>query len=136
MAVTINSIVFPQAPKSAAAGVATANTTLTTSPSNTGLLVTFGANGGRLTRLTATPLETVTANNLQAYRDAGSVGVSKYLFNSQTGGSDTVSGTDGPTTVDFGYSDDNPLIGQPNERIYVATGISKSYNFVAEWADF
>ena len=136
MAATPNSIITPQTPRSNAVGVATANTTLTTGPTNTGLLVTFGANGGRLTRLTAIPLETVTANNLQAYRDIGTAGVSKYLFSCQTGGSDTVSGTDGPATVDFGYSDSNPLIGQPNERIYVATGITKAYNFVAEWADY
>lgn len=136
MAGTANSIITPQTPKSGAVGVATANTTFTTSPTNTGLLVTFGANGGRLTSLKATPLETVTANNLQAYRDIATAGVSKYLFNAQTGGSDTVSGTDGPATVDFGYSDDNPLIGMALERIYVATGISKSYNFTAEWADY
>ncbi|WP_293681906.1 hypothetical protein [uncultured Phenylobacterium sp.] len=136
MAVTANSIITPQTPRSNAVGVATANTTFTTSPTNTALLVTFGANGGRLTRLSATPLENVTANNLQAYRDVGTAGVSKYLFAAVTGGSDTVSGADGPATLDFGYSDDNPLIGQPNERIYVATGIAKAYNFIAEWADY
>lgn len=136
MAVTPNSIVTPQTPKSNAVGVTTANTTFTTSPTNTGLLITAGANGARVTRITATPLETVTANNLQAYRDVATAGVSKYLFNSQTGGSDTVSGTDGPTTVDFGYSDDSPLLLQPLERVYVATGITKAYNFAAEWADY
>lgn len=136
MPVTANSIITPQTPKSAAVAITTANTTFGTSPTNTGLLVTFGANGGRLTSLKAVPLETVTANNLQAYRDIGTAGASKYLFASQTGGSDTVSGTDGSTTVDFGYSDDNPLIGQASERIYVATGITKNYNFIAEWADY
>lgn len=136
MAVTANSVITPQTPKSAAVGVTTANTTFTTSPTNTGLLVTFGANGGRLTKLTAVPLANTTANNLQAYRDVGTAGVSKYLFNAQTGGSDTVSGIDGPTVIDFGYTDDNPLIGQANERIYVATGISIAYNFIAEWADY
>jgi hypothetical protein len=136
MPTTANSIITPQTPRSAAVGVNTANTTFGTSPANTGLLVTFGANGGRLTSLKAVPLETVTASNLQAYRDVGTAGASKFLFASQTGGADTVSGTDGPATVDFGYSDDNPLIGQANERIYVATGIAKSYNFIAEWADY
>lgn len=136
MAVTANSIVTPQTPKSAMAGVTTANTTFTTSPTNTVLLVTAGANGARLTRLAAIPLETVTANNLQAYRCTDGVGTVKYLAACATGGSDTVSGTDGPTTVDFGFSDSNPMILQANERIYVATGITKGYNFVAEWADY
>lgn len=135
MAVSANSIITPQGPKSALAGVTTANTTFTTSPTNTVLLVTAGVNGARLTRLLAIPLETVTANNLQAYRSLDA-GTTKYLAAAATGGSDTVSGTDGPTTVDFGFSDDNPMILQANERIYVATGITKAYNFVAEWADY
>jgi hypothetical protein len=135
MPTTANSIITPQIPKSNAVPVTTANTNFT-APTNTGLLVTFGANGGRLTSLKAVPLENVTANNLQAYRDAGTAGASKYLFASQTGGTDTVSGTDGAIAVDFGYSDDNPLIGQAGERIYVATGITKNYNFIAEWADY
>lgn len=135
MAVTANSIVTPQTPKSGFAAVTTANTTFSTSPSNTALLVTFGANGGRLTRLEFIPLETVTANALQWYRSIDS-GTTKYLAGMATGGSDTVSGTDGSTTVSSGYSEDNPLIGQANERIYVATGITKNYHVVAEWADY
>jgi hypothetical protein len=135
MPVTPGSIITPQTPKSAAVGVTTANTTFTTSPTNTGLLITAGANGARVTRITATPLETVTANNLQLYRSKDA-GVTKYLFNCQTGGSDTVSGTDGPSNVDFGYSEDNPLILEANERVYVATGITKAYNFTAEYADY
>ena len=43
--------------------------------------------------------------------------------------------TEAPTT-DFGFSDDNPLILQPNERIYMAQGQSVSVNVVAEWADY
>jgi hypothetical protein len=135
MAVSINSIVTPQAPKSNVVNAATANTTFTTSPTNTALLVTFGSNGGRLTRLVAVPCETVTASNLQAYRSSDA-GVTKFLSAAATCGSDTVSGTDGPTVVDFGFSDDNPLIGSASERIYVATGIAKSFNFIAEWADY
>ena len=135
MAVSQNKIVSPQTPKSALVGVTTANTTFTTSPTNTVLLVTAGANGARLTRLAAIPLETVTANNLQAYRSLDA-GTTKYLAAAATGGSDTVSGTDGPAVVDFGFSDDNPMILQANETIYVATGIAKAYNFIAEWADY
>ncbi|MBX3484800.1 hypothetical protein [Phenylobacterium sp.] len=43
--------------------------------------------------------------------------------------------SEAPTT-DFGYSDDNPLILQPNECIYMAQGQSVSINAVAEWADY
>lgn len=135
MAVSANSIITPQGPKSGFAVLATANTTFTTTPTNTVLLVTAGANGARLTRLEFIPLETVTANALQWYRSIDA-GTTKYLAGMATGGSDTVSGTDGSTTVSAGYSDDNPLILQANERIYVATGITKGYHVVAEWADY
>lgn len=135
MAVTPNSIVTPQAPKSAMVGVTTANTTLTTSPTNTQLLVTAGANGARVTKLQAIPLETVTANHLQVYRSADS-GSTKYLCAVGTGGSDTVSGTDAPVVVEFGVSEDTPIILAATERLYVATGITKAYNFIAEYADY
>lgn len=135
MAVTANSIITPQGPQSGFAVLATANTTFTTSPTNSVLLVTAGANGARLTRLEFIPLETVTANALQWYRSIDA-GTTKYLAGMATGGSDTVSGTDGSTTVSAGYSDDNPLILQANERIYVCTGITKGYHVVAEWANY
>ena len=135
MPVTPNSIVTPQTPRSAMAGVATANTIFTTAPTNTALLVTAGVNGARVTRLQAVPLETVTANALQVYRSIDS-GTTKFLAATATGGSDTVSGTDAPQAVDFGVSEDAPMILQGNERLYVATGISKAYNFIAEYADY
>ena len=47
-----------------------------------------------------------------------------------------MSGTDAPQAVDFGVSEDAPMILQGNERLYVATGISKAYNFIAEYADY
>lgn len=135
MAVTPSSIITPQTPKSGFAALSTANTTFSTSPTNTVLLVTAGADGARLTRLEFIPLETVTANALQWYRSIDA-GTTKYLAGMATGGSDTVSGTDGSTTVSAGFSDDNPMILQANERVYVATGISKGYHAVAEWADY
>src|SRR5574343_1023991 len=123
MAVSANSIVTPQTPKSAMVGVATANTTFTTSPTNTALLLTAGVNGARVTRIVAVPLETVTANFLQVYRSTDT-GTTKSLSACAPGGSDTVSGTDGPSVIDFGFSEDAPMILQENERLYVATGIS------------
>src|SRR5882757_9633299 len=125
MPTTANSIITPQTPKSASAHTATAQVTFppTTSPGNTVLLVTFGANGGRLTRLEGCPQETTTANNLQAYRDNGTGGVSKFMFRQVTLTS-TVSATAAAANGDFGYSDSNPFIGAPNERIYVAVGVA------------
>lgn len=135
MAVTANSIITPQAPKSGFVNVTTANTTFTTSPTNTVKLITAGANGSRVTKIQAIPCETVTASNLQVYRLVTG-GSNKFLAMAQTGASDTVSGTDGPVAIDFGLSDDNPMILAALEEIWVATGITKSFNFVAEWADY
>lgn len=135
MALTANSIMTPQTPQSGSCALTTANTTFSTAPTNTVLLVTAGANGGRLTRLEFVPLENVTANALQWYRSTDA-GTTKYLAGMATGGSDTVSGTDGSTTVSAGYSDDNPMQLKANERVYVATGITKGYHVNAEWADY
>lgn len=140
MAVTANSIITPQAPKSAAVYTATAQATYppTTNPANVQLLLTAGPNGGRLTRLSAIPQETTGgAAVAQAFRDAGSSGASKYWFKSAANGvTDTVSATDPPVELDFGFSDDNPAILAPNERIYVAPSIAKTFVFIAEWADY
>jgi hypothetical protein len=135
MALTGNSFVSPQTLKTGFAATTTANTTFSTAPTNTVLLITAGANGSRVTRIEAIPLETVTANALQIYlsQDAG---VTKYLVRMRTGGSDTVSGTDGSAEVDFGYSDDNPLMLGPADRIYVASGITKNYHWHSEQGDY
>lgn len=139
MAVSPNSIITPQGPKSASVNLPSGatNSTYTTTPTNSVLLVQFGANGGRLTKLQAIPCATVsTADQIQAFRDNGTTGASKFFFDSALMGIYTMAqNTEAPTT-DFGYSDDNPLIGQPNERIYMAQGQSVSINAVAEWADY
>jgi hypothetical protein len=140
MPVTPNSIVTPQTPKSAAVIHSAQQNTWppTTNPTNSTLLVTAGANGGRLTRLTALPHESTAAVGvMQAYRDVGTSGASKYLFNTVTCANDTVSGTDAPSLLDFGYSEDNALVLQANERVYVAHSLSnKAIGFTAEWADY
>lgn len=136
MAVTANSIVTPQTPKSGIANVATANTTYTTSPTNTALLVTAGANGARLTRLHAIPLATVTtANQLQVFRSADA-GTTKRFADSAVMATYTMAQSTAAPKTDFGYSDSNPMILVANETIYVAVGQSQSVDFVAEWQDY
>src|SRR5262245_8836744 len=133
---TPNSIITPQTPKSGAAiHTAQQNTwPPTTTPTNTTLLMTAGSNGGRLTRLLAVPHESTGAVGvMQVYRDVGSAGASKYLAFTQTCANDTVSGTDAPTPLDFGFSDTNAVTLQANERLYVAHSLaSKAVGFVAE----
>lgn len=139
MAVTPNSIVTPQAPKSAYVIHTTQQNTWppTTSPTNTTLLLTAGANGARVVRLTALPQETTgAAGVLQIYRSSDS-GTTKYFAKAVACTNDTVSGTDAPIELDFGFSDVSPMILAANERLYVAHSLSsKAVAFVAEYADY
>ena len=135
MAVTANSIITPQTPKAATAEVTTGNTNYDT-PGNTAVLITAGANGARVTRVSAIPRETVADTQLQLYRDGDGSGTNKRFFRSAKMASYTMaSGTEAPIT-DFGYSDDNPLILGAGEKVYAATALTKKITFNAEWADY
>ncbi len=138
MSVTANSIITPQTPKSAHVSQSfTANTTYTTAPTNTVLLVTAGANGGRLTKLRAIPGATVSTTQLQEFRSLDG-GTTKKFTNSVVGASGgyTMATTTAPPVADFGYSDDNPKILSASEQIYVAAAVSGAWAFEAEWADY
>lgn len=136
MAVTPNSIVTPQAVKSAHISQAfTANSTYTTTPTNSVLLLTAGSNGARLTKLRAIPIATVTATELQEFRSLDT-GTTKKFSNAATGAAHTKVQTAAPPVVDFGYSDANPKLLAAGEQIYVAAGVSGSWAFEAEWMDY
>src|SRR5436190_21366534 len=106
MAVTANSIITPQSPKSAAINLPSGatNSTYTTAPTNAVLLLTAGPNGGRLTKLQAIPCATVgTANQVQMFRDNGTAGASKFFADSALMAIYTMAqNTEAPTT-DFGF---------------------------------
>jgi hypothetical protein len=138
MTVTANSIITPQAPKSAYVIYATAQTVYppTTSPANSVLLMTAGGNGSRLTRLYAMPQESTAATGVVQYYRSNDGGTTKYWAGAVAVTNDTVSTTDPPITLDFGFSDSNPMFLAANERIYVAPSIAKNFIFVAEWADY
>lgn len=133
---TANSVITPQTVKTAYANSATAQTSYppTSTPSNTVLLLTASGSGGRLTRLQACPQETTTANHVQLYR-SNDAGATKSLAAGVVLTA-TVSTTSASTPADFGYSDSNPLLLGANERLYVAVGVAKSVNFIAEWAEY
>jgi hypothetical protein len=138
MAGTANSIITPQTPKSAHVSQSfTANATYTTTPTNTVLLVTAGTNGGRLTKLRAIPTATVTATQLQEFRSLDSGGTQKFsnaVLGAPAGY--TMGGATAPPVTDFGYSDDNPKSLSAGEELYIATGVTGSWAFEAEWADY
>lgn len=137
MAGTPNKIITPQAIKSGTAVATTANSTYSDTPTNAALLITAGANGSRVTRISAVARATVTITELQLYRDGDGTGTAKRLFNSKQMAAYAVAQTTGNTPTDFGYSDANPLILAPNEKLYVAIGVSNTgIVFAAEWQDY
>jgi hypothetical protein len=132
---TANSIITPQTPQSNFAACSTANSTYTTSPTNTVLIATAGAAGARLTKLRAIPRATVGATQLQEFRSADA-GVTKHFSNSVLMAAYTMAQTTPAPATDFGYSDDNPKILQPNEQLFVAIGVTGAIGFEAEWANY
>lgn len=136
---TANSIITPQTINTNATIYATAQATYppTTTPTNTALGFTAGAAGARITRIAALPQETTGgAGIIQLFRDAGTAGASKFWFKSAAFASDTVSSTDGPVEIDFGFSDDNPLILKAAERIYWSPSLAKTFCLNVEGADY
>lgn len=136
MAVTANSIITPQTPKSAAVAFgATANTNLIT-PTQTTLLATAGANGGRLTRLEALASATQAATQVQFYRSVDG-GTTKTLLRATAFPAYTLTTTSTSPVLDLGYSDSNPLILGANELIYQGSAVTVT-GLVgrAEWADY
>jgi hypothetical protein len=124
MTVTANSIITPQKAVTFTA-VATAAETTFNSPTNVVTLIdeTVGGNndnGLRITSLTAIARAAVaTACNCQLYRKQGSVYTLVASVLMATG---TPSGSVANQTVDFGFSDDNPLILAPGVGLSVAIG--------------
>jgi len=136
MAVTGNNVITPQTPKSGVAVCTTANSTYSDTPTNTQKLLTAGANGARVNKITALARATVTATELQLYvsYDAGTT---KKLINSKLMAAYTVAQTTGQTATDFGYTEDVAMILSANAELYVAIGVTNTgIVFHAEWGDY
>lgn len=136
MAVTANSIITPQTPQSASVPFgAAANTNLIT-PTNTALLMTAGANGGRLTRLEVLANATQAATQAQFYRSVDG-GTTKTLLRAKAFAAYTLTTTGEIPVTDCGYSDDTPLILAPSEKLYVGSAVAVTGMVArAEWADY
>jgi hypothetical protein len=137
MAVSPNSVVTPQTPKANAVVTTTANTTYTSSPTNTATLATIGANGGRVTRIRSIPRVTITATAMHLFLSTDG-GTTKILIDSVTMAADTVSTTDGPLEVDWGYSENNPMILPAAAILYVSQAVTFADGIATaiEWGDY
>lgn len=132
---TPNSIITPQTPKAANAVCTAANTNYS-APTAVVLLATAGANGARLTKLTAVPRTTVTATQLQLFSSPD--GATFTLVDSALMKAYPLDQVTEIPTTDFLYSDAAPLVLGGNERLYVAIGVALAQGiaFRAEWADY
>ena len=137
MAVSQNKIVTPQTPKTATCVLVTASTDIDDAPTTSVLLYTAGANGARITRISAMPRATVTASLIGLFlsKDAGTT---QRLIDSVVMAAHTVANTTEIPTTDFGYSEDNPLILEAADRLYATTAVSLAGGIIvlASGADY
>jgi len=122
MPVTANSIITPQAVKSASA-VCTAAKTTYGDATNAVKILTAGASGSVLYGLKAAPRATVTATQLQLYRSPDN-GTTMYLVNSAVMGAYTMAQTTAAPITDFGYTETSPLRLASTDTLWVAIGVA------------
>lgn len=130
---------FAQTPKNATAVATTATSSVNgDSPANTVLLLTAGADGALLTRLSAMPRATVTASRLGLWISLDS-GTTKRWIDSVLMSAHTVATTTAiPITSFSRFSEDTPERLQAGAQLYVGTAVTLSDGivFTAEYTDF
>lgn len=135
MPVTANSIITPQAVKSASAICTAAKTTYNDS-TNAVKLLTAGASGSVLYGLRAVPRATVTATQLQLYRSPDN-GVTMFLVNSALMAAYTMASTTAAPVTDLGYSETAPLRLASTDTLWVgaAVALAGGISFDAQYED-
>ena len=129
---------FAQDPKTATAVVTGVATVTNDTPSNTVLLLTAGADGAILTRLTAIPRATVTAASLVLFLSKDN-GTTQRLLDSELMAAHTMATTTAiPETVFSLYSETTPLRLAAGDRLYVGSQVALAGGIVfrAEFTDF
>lgn len=137
MALT-NTAVFAQTPKIGTA-VATAAAAITNdTPTNTVELLTAGADGCIVTRLTAIPRATVTASSLVLFVSIDG-GTTKRLIDSELMAAYTMATTTAvPETAFANYTETTPLRLPANAKLYAGSQVALASGIVfrAEYTDF
>lgn len=126
---------YAQTPQRGTASTTAAHTTLNDISDDCALLATAGADGAVVTRLAASPLETVTTGVCYLYSSTDS-GVSGKLLRAKAMAADTVSTTDAPAEIDFGYTESAPLRLKAAERLYVGFSLAKIIAWSCDQMDF
>ena len=130
---------FAQTPKHSTAVATGAVGSITgDAPTNTVLLLTAGADGAILTRLSAMPRATVTASSLVVFSSTDN-GTTKRLIDSALMAAATVGTTTAvPVTSFTTYSETTPMRLQAGEQLYVGSQVALASGIVfsAEYTDF
>jgi hypothetical protein len=139
MAVTPGSLILPQAIKrTVLKPTIVAQTTVATPPvdSKTTLILTAGANGSRLNKMVARPLQTVSAMAIWIFRRQTS-GSNLVLYNSVLMPAYTLATTGQIPGTDFGYDDAHPAFLYGGETWYASVGVgSQAWSLEIEWQDY
>lgn len=131
---------FAQTPKKVtAASSASAAAINTDTATNTVLLLTAGADGCLVTRLSAMPRATVTATAFHLLHSSDN-GTTQRLVDSITIPAQTVSTTAGITATTFSnYTETTPMRLSAGDRLYIGMGTAQTAGIVvatAEYMDF
>lgn len=129
---------FAQTPKTSAVVVTAAATVADDNPTNTVELLTAGADGALVTRLTAMPRATVTASNLLLFLQKSGQ-TTKRLIDSELMSAHTVAATTAiPETVFANVSDSTPMRLEAGDKLFVASQVALASGvvFAAQWMDY
>jgi len=130
---------FAQTPMNKTAVVTGAAGSITSdAPTNTVVLLTAGADGAILTRLSAIPRATVTASSLLLFTSSDN-GTTKRLIDSALMAAQTVATTTAVASTSFTtYTETAPLRLQAGEQLYVGSQVALASGIVfkAEYTDF
>ncbi|MCP1317583.1 hypothetical protein [Halomonas sp. 707B3] len=130
---------FAQTPKTATAIATAATSSLTTdAPTNTVELLTAGADGAILTKLSAIPRSTITASSLVLFISKDN-GTTQRLMDSALMEAATVNTTTAiPVTAFERYSETTPLRLEAGDKLYVGSQVAATNGIVfhAEFTDY
>lgn len=129
---------FAQTPMTSTAVVTAAAASITTdTPTGTELVMTAGADGAILTKLTAIPRATATASSLVLFLSKDG-GTTKRFVDSALMAAYTMATTTAVPVTAFGYSESAPLRLEAGDKLYVGSQVALADGIVfkAEWTDF
>lgn len=132
MPVTPNSVITPQAVKTAQASCATAKSSYG-NLTNAVLLLTAGANGAVLYGLTCVPTATVAATQCQLFTSPD--GTAAKFVRAATMSAYTMAASTSPTPTDFGFTESSPRRLRANEQLWVGIGVTGAIDFDAQYED-